>query len=102
VSGTPRVRLTVTPSAARTTLYAYLYEVNALGLGALVTHKPVTLAGTGARAVEVDLEPVVWNVAAGNRLVLVVDTVDARYKGASVLGSSVAFGADSWLEVPRG
>ncbi|WP_308257205.1 CocE/NonD family hydrolase [Saccharothrix luteola] len=102
VSGTPRVRLTVTPSAARTTLYAYLYEVNALGLGALVTHKPVTVVGSGARVVEADLEPVVWDVAAGNRLVLVVDTVDARYKGSSVVGSSVAFGADSWLKVPRG
>ncbi|WP_053716310.1 CocE/NonD family hydrolase [Saccharothrix sp. NRRL B-16348] len=102
VSGTPRVRLTVTASAARTTLYAYLYEVNGLGLGALVTHKPVTVDGGGPRVLDVDLEPVVWNVAAGNRLVLVVDTVDARYKGSSALGSSVAFGADSWLAVPRG
>ncbi|MEV1115243.1 CocE/NonD family hydrolase [Actinosynnema sp. NPDC049800] len=102
VSGTPRVRLTVTPSAARTTLYAYLYEVNALGLGALVTHKPVTVAGSGTRVVDVELEPVVWDVAAGNRLVLVVDTVDARYEGYSVLGSSVTFGAESWLTVPRG
>ncbi|TQM81091.1 putative acyl esterase [Saccharothrix saharensis] len=102
VSGTPRVRLTVTPGAARTTLYAYLYEVNALGLGALVTHKPVTLTGTGTRVVDLALEPVVWDVAAGNRLVLVVDTVDARYQGSSTLGSSVTFGADSWIEVPRG
>ena len=102
VSGTPRVRLTVTPSAGRTTLYAYLYEVNALGLGALVTHKPMTVVGAGTRVVDVELEPVVWDVAAGNRLVLVVDTVDARYKGSGVLGSSVAFGADSWLKVPRG
>ncbi|MFD0203997.1 MULTISPECIES: CocE/NonD family hydrolase [Saccharothrix] len=102
VSGTPRVRLTVTPSAPKTTLYAYLYEVNALGLGALVTHKPVTLTGAGARTLDLDLEPVVWQVAAGNRLVLVVDTVDARYRGSSALGSSVAFGADSRLVVPIG
>ncbi|WP_238598569.1 CocE/NonD family hydrolase [Saccharothrix sp. ALI-22-I] len=102
VSGTPRAHLTVTPSAAKTTLYAYLYEVNPLGLGALVTHKPVTLTGTGTRAVDLDLEPVVWNVSPGNRLVLVVDTVDGRYKGSSALGSSVTFGADSWLTVPRG
>ncbi|MDU0289443.1 CocE/NonD family hydrolase [Saccharothrix longispora] len=101
VSGTPRAHLTVTPSAARTTLFAYLYEVNALGLGALITHKPVTLTGTHTRAVDLDLEPTVWNVGAGNRLVLVVDTVDARYQGSSALGSSVAFGADSWLAVPR-
>ncbi|QFZ16757.1 CocE/NonD family hydrolase [Saccharothrix syringae] len=102
VSGTPRARLTVTPSADRTTLYAYLYEVNALGLGALVTHKPVTLAGTGTRVVDLDLEPVVWRVGAGNRLVLVVDTVDARYRGTSTPGATVAFGADSTLAVPLG
>lgn len=102
VSGTPRAHLTVTPSAAKTTLYAYLYEVNVFGLGALITHKPVTLTGTGTRAVDLDLEPAVWNVSAGNRLVLVVDTVDARYGSSSTLGSSVAFGADSWLKVPLG
>ncbi|WP_447005695.1 CocE/NonD family hydrolase [Saccharothrix isguenensis] len=101
VSGTPRVHLTVTPSATKTTLYAYLYEVNAFGLGALITHKPVTLTGTGTRAVDLDLEPAVWTVAAGNRLVLVVDTLDARYRSSSTLGSTVTFGADSWLELPR-
>lgn len=102
VSGTPRAHLTVTPSAAKTTLYAYLYEVNVFGLGALITHKPVTLTGTGTRAVDLDLEPAVWNVSAGNRLVLVVDTLDARYGSSSTFGSSVTFGADSWLKVPLG
>ncbi|MFT7840748.1 CocE/NonD family hydrolase [Saccharothrix sp. BKS2] len=102
VSGTPRARLTVTPGATATTLYAYLYEVNPLGLGALVTHKPVTLAGTGTRVVDLALEPVVWQVGAGNRLVLVVDAVDARYGGTSTPGASVAFGADSSLSVPLG
>jgi predicted acyl esterase len=101
VSGTPRVHLTVTPSAARTTLYAYLYEVNPFGFGALISHKPVTLSGTGTRAVDLDLEPAVWTVSAGNRLVLVVDTLDARYRSSSTFGSSVTFGTDSWLKVPR-
>ncbi|MFD1152222.1 CocE/NonD family hydrolase [Saccharothrix hoggarensis] len=101
VSGTPRAHLTVTPSAPKTTLFAYLYEVNPLGLGALVTHKPVTLTGTATRTVDLDLEPVVWDVSPGNRLVLVVDTVDARYRSSSTLGSTVSFGADSWLTVPR-
>ncbi|MBP2340901.1 putative acyl esterase [Saccharothrix coeruleofusca] len=99
VSGTPRAHLAVTASAP-TTLHAYLYEVNALGLGALVTHKPVTV-GAGTHALDLDLEPVVWEVAAGNRLVLAVDTVDARYGGVSRWGGTVGFGADSWLEVPR-
>ncbi|WP_433268578.1 CocE/NonD family hydrolase [Actinosynnema sp. CS-041913] len=98
VGGTPRVHLDVTTTAAKTTLFAYLYEVDALGLGALVTHKPVTLTGTGTLALDLDLEPTVWRVAPGNRLVLVVDTVDLRYGGAP--GSSVTFGAGS-LQVPQ-
>lgn len=102
VSGTPRAHLTVTPSAPKTTLYAYLYEVNPLGLGALITHKPVTLTGTTTRTLDLDLEPAVWHISAGNRLVLVVDTTDARYRGSSTLGSSVTFGADSRLTIPRG
>ncbi|XVV04717.1 CocE/NonD family hydrolase [Actinosynnema sp. CA-248983] len=101
VSGTPRAHLTVTTTAQTTSLFAYLYEVNALGLGALVTHKPVTLRGAGTRTLDLDLEPAVWDVAPGNRLVLVVDSVDARYGGESSLGGSVSFGADSWLKVPQ-
>ncbi|MEV0680992.1 CocE/NonD family hydrolase [Actinosynnema sp. NPDC050436] len=101
VAGTPRAHLTVTTTAARTSLFAYLYEVDPLGLGALVTHKPVTLTGTGTRALDLDLEPTLWDVAAGNRLVLVVDTVDLRYGGKSTLGSTVTFGGDSRLEVPQ-
>ncbi|MEU5691528.1 CocE/NonD family hydrolase [Actinosynnema sp. NPDC020468] len=100
VGGTPRAHLTVTTTAT-TTLFAYLYEVNPLGLGALITHKPVTLAGAATRTIDLDLEPTLWTVAAGNRLVLVVDTVDARYGSASRLGGGVAFGADSTLSVPR-
>jgi hypothetical protein len=59
-----------------------------------------------ARTVDIELEPVVWNVEAGHRLVLVVDTVDPRYLSESALGSTVAFSSPaadpSWLRVPRG
>ncbi|WP_199441386.1 CocE/NonD family hydrolase [Umezawaea beigongshangensis] len=109
VSGTPRAHLTVTPGRADTTLFAHLYEVGPLGLGALVTHQPITLRGAQpgvARTVDVDLNPVVWDVAAGNRLALVVDTVDARYDEESALGSTVTFSSPahdpSRLEIPLG
>lgn len=109
VSGAPRLHVTVTPSSADTTLYGYLYEVNALGLGALVTHKPITVRGATpgvAKTVDLDLEPVLWNVGAGHRLVLVVDTVDPRYGSESSLGSTATFSSPaadpSWLRVPRG
>ncbi|MEU7475691.1 CocE/NonD family hydrolase [Lentzea sp. NPDC042327] len=101
LAGTPQLRLTVTPSAEVTTLFAYLYEVGPLGLGALVTHKPVKVTGAGrTQTLDVPLEPTVWNVGAGNRLALVVDTVDPRYLSESTRGSTVTFGPSS-LTVPK-
>lgn len=93
VDGAPHARLTVTPSAADTTLFAYLYDVGPLGLGSLITHKPCSLldAAPGvARNIDLALEPIAWNVPAGHHLALVVDTVDPRYLSSSKAGSTVA------------
>ncbi len=92
VNGAPHAKLTVTPSAANTTLFAYLYDVGPLGLGSLITHKPYSLldATPGvARSVDLGLEPIAWNVPAGHHLALVVDTVDPRYGSSSKIGSNV-------------
>ncbi|QUF07976.1 X-Pro dipeptidyl-peptidase [Actinosynnema pretiosum subsp. pretiosum] len=98
VGGTPRARLNVT-AAAETSLFAYLYEVNGLGLGALISHKPVVVRA-GSRVVDLELEPALWQVGAGNRLALVVDTVDGRYGSVGTRGAAVTIGAGSVLEVP--
>jgi len=93
VDGTPHARLTVTPSAADTTLFAYLYDVGPLGLGSLITHKPYSLLGANpgaAKDIDLGLEPIAWNVPAGHHLALVVDTVDPRYLSSSKVGSTVA------------
>ncbi|MGI5502881.1 CocE/NonD family hydrolase [Lentzea sp. CA-135723] len=101
LAGTPRLTLTVTPSAETTTLFAYLYEVGPLGLGALITHKPIKVTGAGrTQTLAVDLEPTVWNVDAGNRVALVIDTVDPRYLTESTRGSTVTFGPSS-LTIPK-
>ncbi|WP_112270912.1 CocE/NonD family hydrolase [Lentzea terrae] len=101
LAGTPKLKLTVTPSAETTTLFAYLYEVGPLGLGSLITHKPVKVTGAGrTQTLDVELEPTVWNVGAGNRIALVIDTVDPRYLTESTRGSSVTFGPSS-LTVPK-
>lgn len=99
--------MTVTPSGRDTSLFAYLYDVDALGVGSLLSHTPYTLRGaTPGRAVPLDfkLEATSWEVAAGHHLVLVVDTVDPRYLGRSKLGTSVSFsspaGDPAWLCVP--
>jgi putative CocE/NonD family hydrolase len=107
VNGSPRLHVTVRPSAASTSLFAYLYDVDALGVGSLISHKPYTLRGvTPGKPVSLDvrMEATSWEVPAGHHLVVVVDTVDPRYLGRSVVGSTVTFsspvGDPSWLRVP--
>jgi predicted acyl esterase len=107
VNGAPRLHVTVTPSGADTSLFAYLYDVDPLGLGSLIAHKPFTLRGATpgqARALDLRLEATSWEVPAGHHLVLVVDTVDPRYLGRSSLGTTVRFsspaGDPAWLSVP--
>lgn len=109
VSGAPHLRTTVTPTAPNTSLFAYLYDVDQLGNGSLITHKPMTLrdAAPGQpQQVDIGLEPASWKVQAGHRLVLVVDTVDPRYDSESSRGSQVKFSssaqAPSQLDIPLG
>jgi predicted acyl esterase len=106
VGGAPRLHTTITPSAADTSLFAYLYDVNPLGGGSLITHTPYSLLNaTPGRAVDVDidLQPISWTVPAGDHLALVVDTVDPRYASVSSPGSTVTFaspaGDPSWLRI---
>ena len=109
VSGAAKLHVTVTPSAADTSLFAYLYDADWWGTGSLIAHKPYTIRGAvpgQARTLDIRLETTSWEVPAGHHLVLVVDTVDPRYLGASSLGSTVRFsspsGNPSWLKVPLG
>lgn len=107
LDGAPEVRMTVTPSRADTTLYAYLYAEDVLGNGQLISHKPYTLRGATPgqpRTIDLRLEASSWNIPAGSRLTLVVDTVDLRYAGISQLGGTLTFSspanAPSVLKVP--
>ncbi|MEU4290985.1 alpha/beta fold hydrolase [Kribbella sp. NPDC026596] len=107
VNGTPTLHVTVKPSGSNTSLFAYLCDVDALGVGSLISHKPLTLRdATPGKAVPIDvrLEATSWEVPAGHHLVLVVDTVDPRYLGRSVIGTSVTFssptGDPSWISIP--
>jgi len=57
-----------------------------------------------ATTLDLRLEASSWNIPAGSRLTLVVDTVDLRYAGISQLGGAVTFSsptsAPSVLKVP--
>ncbi|MGQ0839431.1 CocE/NonD family hydrolase [Actinokineospora sp.] len=109
VQGAPKLHTTVTPSARDTSLFAYLYDVDAFGFGKLITHKPFTLLNATpgqARTLDLQLEPTSWTVPRGHHLTLVVDTVDLRYQGKSSLGHTLTFsspsGSPSTLTVPTG
>ncbi|MFB9907326.1 CocE/NonD family hydrolase [Allokutzneria oryzae] len=109
VSGTPKLHVTVTPSAADTSLFAYLYDVDATGTGRLISHKPLTLLNRKAGAaqqVDLSLQPVLHDLDAGHRLVLAIDTKDQRYSSETGLGERLTFSSPasspSYLDVPLG
>jgi dienelactone hydrolase len=101
VNGIAQVRLALRTSASAVSLFGYLYDVGTGGSGRLMTHGAITVAGT-ARAATIALQPISWTLAPGHQLALVVDTVDARYFGQSVPGSTVTLASPATLTVPVG
>ncbi|MFC4060652.1 CocE/NonD family hydrolase [Planomonospora corallina] len=92
--GTAKLRVTVTPTAAEGTLFAYLYDVNVLGVAKLITHTPYGFEGKQAGkpfAADVTFQGTAYDVPAGHRLALVVDTVDAMYKENNPAFAKVTF-----------
>lgn len=107
IRGTARVHTTVTSTARSGTAIAYLYDVGPLGLGKLVSHAPFTFHDkTPGQPFGVDLElfSTAYDVPAGHRLAVVVDSVDPLYiehnpQGARLTFSSPA-GDPSYVTVP--
>lgn len=107
VAGMPSLHITVTPDTAQLSLYAYLYSVDAFGVGQLMSWKPYTFADAVPgvpRTIDLRLEATGWDVPAGHRLALVVGTVDLRYAGVTPPGSRAVFSSPvyspSTLSVP--
>ncbi|MEU5211467.1 alpha/beta fold hydrolase [Streptomyces sp. NPDC020742] len=107
VRGTTRLHTTVTSTAESGTAVAYLYDVGPLGLGKLVTHAPFTFHGkTPGRpfGVDLDLFSTAYDVPAGHRLAVVVDTVDPLYLEHNPSGARLTFSSPaddpSYVSVP--
>ncbi|MEU8795264.1 alpha/beta fold hydrolase [Streptomyces sp. NPDC048643] len=107
VRGTARVHTTVTATKESGTLVAYLYDVGPLGLGKLVSNAPYTFHGrTPGKPFGVDLElfSTAYDVPAGHRLALVVDTVDPLYIEHNPSGAQLTFSSPehdpSYVSVP--
>jgi predicted acyl esterase len=94
IRGVARLHTTVTSSASQGTVFAYLYDVNALGVGKLISHAPQSWSGrTPGQAFPLDvaLFATAYDLPAGHRLALVLGTKDPAYGGSTPLGSDVSF-----------
>ncbi|MER6345913.1 CocE/NonD family hydrolase [Streptomyces sp. NPDC001595] len=107
VRGTAALHTTVTSTEESGTLVAYLYDVGPLGLGKLVSNAPYTFHGqTPGKPFGVDLElsSTAYDVPAGHRLALVVDTVDPLYIEHNPSGARLTFSSPaadpSYVSVP--
>ncbi|QIY74443.1 alpha/beta fold hydrolase [Streptomyces sp. RLB1-33] len=107
VRGTTTLHTTLTPTKESGTLVAYLYDVGPLGLGKLVSNAPYTFHGqTPGKPFGVDLElySTAYDVPAGHRLALVVDTVDPLYIEHNPSGAQLTFSSPandpSYVSVP--
>jgi predicted acyl esterase len=107
VRGTAELHTTVTPTEESGTLVAYLYDVGPLGLGKLVSNAPYTFHGrTPGKpfTVDLDLFSTAYDVPAGHRLALVVDTVDPLYIEHNPSGARLTFSSPaadpSYVSVP--
>ncbi|TQJ90944.1 CocE/NonD family hydrolase [Streptomyces sp. SLBN-31] len=107
VRGTAKLHTTLTPTKESGTLVAYLYDVGPLGLGKLVSNAPYTFHGrTPGESFGVDLElfSTAYDVPAGHRLALVVDTVDPLYMEHNPSGAQLTFSSPaddpSYVSIP--
>ncbi|WP_445521292.1 CocE/NonD family hydrolase [Streptomyces sp. NEAU-174] len=107
VRGTVKLHTTVASDRSDGTAVAYLYDVGPLGVGKLITHAPFTFHDrTPGTPFGVDLElfSTAYDVPAGHRLALVVDTVDPLYIEHNPDGAHLTFsspdGDPSHLTIP--
>ncbi|GAA2590212.1 CocE/NonD family hydrolase [Streptomyces tubercidicus] len=107
VRGTTRLHTTLTSTAESGTAIAYLYDVGPLGLGKLVTHAPYTFHGKTPNqpfGVDLDLFSTAYDVPAGHRLAVVIDTVDPLYIEHNPSGARLTFSSPaddpSYVSVP--
>jgi predicted acyl esterase len=99
IRGCPKLHLTINPSRPQGTLIAYLYDTDALGIARLITHEPITwLAAT--HTLDLTFQATAYDVPAGHRLALVLDTADPLYLDANPSGATVTVTGASWFDLP--
>ena len=99
VRGMAHLRLEVRRQRAGT-VFAYLYAVDPLGIGRLVAHQPQSWSG-GRTRLDLRFPPVRFDLPAGSRLALVVDTVDGMYGDRGPRRPPLEFTGPSWVDLPH-
>ncbi|MDI3286871.1 CocE/NonD family hydrolase [Polyangium sp. 15x6] len=107
--GAAHLHVTIAPgSSGPTTVIAYLYDTDTLGMGHLVTHVPFTIPEAVAGwiyPVDTDFFVTAYDVPKGNRLTLVLDTVDPLYVDMEDRSTELTFvsppGDPSYVSLPR-
>jgi len=98
--GIPTLHLAVSSTRPAGTVVAYLYDLDIAGVGRLVSHAPVSWR-TAPGTVDLPMQVTAYDVPAGHRLALVVDTKDPLYADANGTGGAMTFGSASWLDLPE-
>lgn len=109
VRGIPRLRLTVRSTSTSAGLVAHLLDVAEDETARIISHEPLNVYGlTPEQDVTVtwNLQAAAYDIPVGHRLMLVVDSMDPLYGGASITWTQTAFGSPegepSFLELPLG
>lgn len=108
IRGTPSVKLRVQPHYSKAQVVAYLYDMDFWGTGKLITHGVITLpdAQWGEKVyLDFDLVSTAYDVPAGHRVVLAIDTKDPQYKSPTGVDYFLDFefssDKQSTLTIPR-
>ncbi|MFJ8128138.1 CocE/NonD family hydrolase C-terminal non-catalytic domain-containing protein [Streptomyces hydrogenans] len=109
VRGVPRLRLTVRSTVSAAGLIAHLFDVAEDDTARIITHEPLNaydLTPDRDTTVTWRLQAAAYDIPAGHRLMLVVDSKDPLYGDASVTWTQTELGspaeAASFLELPLG
>ncbi len=99
ICGIPRMHLSLESAPATGTVVGYLYDEDAWGTGRLVATAPVTwVAPVGP--VEAAFPVTAYDVPAGHRLALVLDTRDPLFLDANSGVHPITLAGPSWVDLP--
>lgn len=108
IRGEPSVSLQIQPHHSKVQLVAYLYDVDFWGTGRLITHGVKTLPATQSglkQTINFEMVTTAYDVPAGHRVVLAIDTTDPQYKAPTSTAYNLDFefnrSRQSSLKIPH-